>query len=408
MASIVFINRYFFPDYSATSQLLSDLAFDYATKLNRNVAIVTSRQIYDDPQAILASLETIRGVTVYRVWTARFGRGNLLGRALDYFTFYISSAVKLFSLVKKGDVVVAKTDPPLISVVAAIVVKLRGAILVNWVQDLFPEVATQLGLAAIRPIEYPVRRLRNWSLRVAKRNIVLGELMKTKLLDLGVHSSNIEIIHNWTDEVAIVPISRDENEFVKAWGLEDKFVVAYSGNLGRAHEYETILGAAEQLSSDFDLVFLFIGGGALFDDLKKEVVKRNLQCFIFKPYQKREDLSKSLSIADVHMISLRPELEGSIVPSKLYGVLAVGKPIIFVGSENGEIARFIKENDVGRAVGVGKVVDLVESISFFYGRPQELGRVCRRARDLVESKYSKESSLEKWREVLASVDRSYS
>ena len=405
MASVVFINRYFFPDYSATSQLLSDLAFDYAAKLDRNVAVITSRQIYGDPRATLVSLEAIRGVKIYRVWTARFGRGNLLGRALDYITFYISSAVKLFSLVKKGDVVVAKTDPPLISVVAAIVVRLRGAILVNWVQDLFPEVATELGLKTIRPMEYPIRRLRNWSLRVAKKNIVLGELMKAKLLGLGLHSSNIEIIHNWTDEVAIVPINRDENDFVKAWGLEDKFVVAYSGNLGRAHEYETLLGAAEKLSGESDIVFLFVGGGALFDDLKKDVVKRNLQCFIFKPYQKREDLSKSLSIADVHMISLRPELEGLVVPSKLYGVLAVGKPIIFVGSEHGEVARFIKEYDVGRAVGVGKVVDLVESILFFYRRSQELGRVCRSARGLVERKYSRESSLEKWREILASVDR---
>src|SRR5713101_3363648 len=136
---IVFVNRFFYPDQSATSQLLTDLAFHLA-KTGVAVHVVTSRQLYGNSDALLSSKDNICGVRVTRVWTTRFGRQNLPGRTLDYLTFYLSAARSLFALLKPGNVVVAKTDPPLISVVAAMVAKIRGAKLVNWLRDLFPEI----------------------------------------------------------------------------------------------------------------------------------------------------------------------------------------------------------------------------------------------------------------------------
>ena len=139
MKKIIFINRYFYPDHSATSQMLSDLAFGLATNSDgKEIHIVTSQQRYDDPAAKLAAYKQIEHVHIHRVKTTRFGRQNLIGRACDYLSFYFSAGVKLFKLTKKGDTLVAKTDPPLISVIAAIVVQLKKAHLVNWLPDLFP------------------------------------------------------------------------------------------------------------------------------------------------------------------------------------------------------------------------------------------------------------------------------
>jgi len=160
----VFVNRYFYPDHSATSQLLSDLCFFLADK-GFQVHVVTSRQLYEDPEAELAEEEEVNGVKVHRVWTSRFGRTHLLLRAVDYLTFYLSAGYKLLSLVSREDVIVAKTDPPLISVVAWLVAKLKGAMLINWLQDLYPEVAMALEVRGMGLMSGVLCSLRNLSLR---------------------------------------------------------------------------------------------------------------------------------------------------------------------------------------------------------------------------------------------------
>ena len=145
----VFVNRFFWPDHSATSQLLTDLAYTLAVH-GKRVSVITSRQRYDEPRAQLPSSETESGVIIERVWTSHYGRHGLLGRAFDYLTFYLSALLKMWRTVSKGDVVVAMTDPPMISVPAAMVASIRGAKLVIWHQGLFPEVASELGVKGMR------------------------------------------------------------------------------------------------------------------------------------------------------------------------------------------------------------------------------------------------------------------
>src|SRR6185436_3966344 len=173
---IVFVNRFFYPDHSATSQILADLAFHLA-KTGLSVHVVTSRQIYNDPNAILPVNHRIDNVHIIRIWATQFGRQNLPGRTLDYLTFYLSAAWSLLVLLKPGDIIVAKTDPPLISVVAAMVAMVRGGKLINWIQDLFPEIAGALAANGIKWIEAPLRSIRNWSLRAASQNVVIGNEM---------------------------------------------------------------------------------------------------------------------------------------------------------------------------------------------------------------------------------------
>ena len=171
---VIFLNRYFYPDHSATSQILSDLAF-FLAGAGHEVCVVTSCQLYDDAAAGLALRERIDGVEVHRVRTTRFGRDNLFGRAVDYATFYLAAGWRLWRIARAGDVIVAKTDPPLISVVASLIARWRGARLVNWVQDVFPEVAEALGVRALAgPQAGLLRRLRNRAFRSAAANVVLG------------------------------------------------------------------------------------------------------------------------------------------------------------------------------------------------------------------------------------------
>ena len=149
MQRLIFVNRFFFPDHSATSQILSDLAF-YLAGTGREIQVVTSTQIYDDPKASLPSYEIIDNVRVHRVSSTQFGRTALLGRAVDYLSFYRSVQQCLIKIVRQGDIVVAKTDPPLVSVVAMAATRRKGARLVNWLQDIFPETAVQLGVPFMR------------------------------------------------------------------------------------------------------------------------------------------------------------------------------------------------------------------------------------------------------------------
>ena len=351
---ILFVNRFFYPDNSATSQLLADLTFDLASE-GEAVEVVTSRLRYDGPGTEPLTDEMVQGVHVHRVWSSRFGRTHLLGRALDYFTFYVAAMWMLWRQVNRNTVVVAKTDPPLLSLIVAPVVRWRGATLVNWLQDLFPEVAAALGVRWVRgPALSLLRRARNASLRAARTNVVLGRRMEARVLAQGVPAAQVRIIPNWADGEAVQPLAREANPLRATWALQGQFVVGYSGNLGRAHEFETFLEAADALTERREVVFLFIGGGAQRAAVEHAARQRGLANVLFRPYQPRTRLSESLGVADVHLVSLNPALEGLIVPSKFYGIAAAGRPTLFVGDVDGEIPQVLRDAECGYAVASGE------------------------------------------------------
>lgn len=398
---LIFINRYFYPDHSATSQMLSDLAFGLAKLDNRqSIHIVTSRQRYDDAAARLPAYEVIQDVHVHRIATTRFGRQNLLGRAIDYLSFYLSSFFCLLKLAQKGDTLIAKTDPPLISVVAALVSTIKRAHLINWLQDLFPEVAAELGVKLARGLPYRLlKTIRNKTLRHAEMNIAIGELMAERLRREGIPSHKITVIHNWADGEQLKPVPHEQNPLRTEWGLQGKFVVGYSGNLGRSHDFSTILDAAEALKQRDDIVFLLIGGGAQLPRVQQECREKGLSNVMFKPYQPREKLSESLSVADVHLISLKPELESLIVPSKFYGVLAVGRPVIFIGDLQGELAKIIQNQKCGEIVTQNDANQLIANILKQHDKA-ELSIEDSKIRMLFELKYSKKRATSEFSHIL--------
>lgn len=399
MNKIVFVNRFFYPDHSATSQLLSDLAFALAGDV-REIHVVTGRQAYDDPYAALPAEELCRGVHIHRVWATRFGRGRLAGRAMDYLTFYLSATLCLFRLTRRGDVIVAKTDPPVISVPCAWVAALRRARLINWLQDLFPEVAVALRAPGARLVAPVVSWLRNRSLFKARTNVVLGECMRDRVRAAGVPDGNIAIIPNWSNGDGVTPIAPENNDLRSEWALAGHYVVGYSGNMGRAHEFDTLVDVMEALRDDDRVKFLFIGRGARRSDIEREVARRGLTNVMFRDYQPRELLAQSLSLPDLHVISLRPELEGLIVPSKFYGVAAAGRPTLFIGDRAGELARILHAGQCGLTCRPGDVSAAVAAIRQLVDQPELGVAMGRRARALFEREYVDTRAFARWRAVL--------
>ncbi len=378
--------------------MLSDLAF-FLSARGYQVHVITGKHGYDERTGTLPQIESVQNVTVHRVWSTRNGYRSLIHKMSNYMTFYISAAWFLRRIAGKGDIVIAKTDPPLMSVAAGRVARRHGARLVNWIQDLFPEIAVSSGIRGVNgAFANWLQRMRNNSLNRAEVNVVLGEKMRTRLLQEGVASKQIRIIHNWADGDSIQPQTSEYNPLREEWGLAGKFVVGYSGNLGRAHEIETLLGAAEALRHDPDIYFLFVGGGSLLEQLKVEVEKRSLQNFVFQPYQPRELMSQNLAASDVHLTILRPELEGLIVPSKIYGILAAGRATLFIGDRDGEVARILQEGDAGVTVQDGDA--LVQQINHMKTNPAELARMGWNARAIFDERYAAHIAFKKWEAVL--------
>jgi glycosyltransferase involved in cell wall biosynthesis len=405
MKRLFFVNRYFHPDHSATSQLVSDLAFHVAAS-GRQVCAITSQQLYDDAKFRLPATETIRGINVVRVPTSQFGRAGLIGRAVDYFSFYASAWRALRKLVKRGDVIVAMTDPPLVSIPAMQVATGRGAHLINWMQDVYPEVAFELGVPVIRgPIKGTFAYLRDRTLQMAAANVVVGQRMRDKITSLGAATEKIQVIHNWCDDEQISPVSNADNPLRRDWGLENKFVVGYSGNLGRGHEFDTVLAASERLRHNPRIVFIFIGGGHRMDELERIVKSRRLDTsFRFVPYQDRINLKQSLGVPDVHWISLKPAVEGMIVPSKFYGIAAAGRPTIAITARDGEIARLVLEHSCGLVIEPGQADALAEAIARLSNDPQSLAAMGQRARAMLEAHFTRRQALDRWSDVLDRVE----
>jgi glycosyltransferase involved in cell wall biosynthesis len=404
MTRLIFLNRFFYPDHSATSQILSDLAFHLAS-LGRDVHVITSQQLYDAPRANLAKEERVRNVQIHRVPTTAFGRAALWGRGFDYASYFASMWRCARSIASPGDVLIAKTDPPLTSVIAMWVAQQTNARLVNWLQDIYPEVAAERGVPFMRgSVGRSLGRLRDQSLRRAQANVVVGRLMAERVKSFGAPPEHVHVIPNWADDDNLFPLAHADNPLRREWGLDGSFVVGYSGNLGRAHEFETVLSGAERLRTYPHIIFLFIGGGHHFDQLTQAVRERGLQqMFRFVDYQPQEILRYSLSVPDVHLVSLRPELEGLIVPSKIYGIAAVGRPIISVTAREGETADLVRKHACGLEVEPGDGASFAEAVVKLRENPEMVADIGKRARAMLDASFTRRHAFARWESLLATV-----
>ncbi|SES42145.1 glycosyltransferase family 4 protein [Rhizobium sp. NFR03] len=400
---VVFANRYFYPDQSATSRMVSSVAFGLA-KRGFDVAVIASRDIHNRRDIVLPAEEIVSGVKIRRVSTTRFGRQNLMGRGIDYLLYHIMTFFWIVTNVSAGDIAVVCTDPPLLSVTSGLALRLKNATMVNWIMDLFPETAIELGyFSRLKRLAGPTVALRNWSLRTRGICVCPTGTMADYILRQGLPRDRVVAMHHWSDGEEIRPVEPARNSLRTEWGLGGTFVVGYSGNFGRAHDFETVLGAAERYRADETIRFLMIGGGHQHAMVTVRARKEDLRNVVFHPLQPIDKLSESLGAADVHLVSLLPKLEHCIVPSKLYGILAAGRPTIFIGDEDGEVARIIARAGCGLHVAIGDIEGLTRAISYLAGNPEICRSMGQRARQLLATDYSRDGAIDAWSGLISTL-----
>jgi glycosyltransferase involved in cell wall biosynthesis len=338
---VLVVNQYFHPDRSATAQLLTELCDDLAQ--SSRVQVIAGRPSYNPVTEEERDRES--PVQVKRAWSTSFDRTWMPGRLLNYATYLAGSVIQAMAA-SRPDVLLAWTDPPLIGLVAAIAARARRVPLVLTTQDVFPDVAIQLGRLRNRTAIAGLRRAAKMQYSTAARIVSIGRDMNDRLLELGVPATKLRTISNWADGTQIVPL-QGVSPLRRAWGVADRFVVMHSGNVGLSQSLDTMIGAAALLRDRSDLVFVIVGEGAAKARLQADVERQGLNNLKFLSYQARTTLSESLGAADVHVVALKRGLAGFIVPSKVYGIMAAGKPMIAAVEAQSEPGRIVEEHKCG-------------------------------------------------------------
>jgi len=342
--NILLLNQAFYPDVVSTAQHASDLA-RCLVQAGHNVTVVCSSRGYDDPRIRFLKRQTWNGVNIIRVQSTGFGKASKWRRAADFGTFMASCALRL-GFLPQFDVVVAMTSPPLISFLSSFVVPRRASALVFWSMDLNPDEAIAAGWLSERSLTARVlSRMLLHSLKRAAVIVALDRFMKDRIEAKGIEPEKVVVVPPWAHDDHVRFDSEGREEFRKLHGLSNKFVVMYSGNHSPCHPLDTLLGAAERLADRDDIAFCFVGGGSEFVKLRERARNRGLRNVLCLPYQPMEKLSGSLSAADLHAVVMGDKYVGIVHPCKIYNILAVKKPFLYIGPNESHVTNIIGQND---------------------------------------------------------------
>lgn len=395
---VVLVNQYYLPAEAPTAVLAADLMEALAAR-GHEAHVITSARAYNDASRTYSREEAIRGVHVWRTQTSGFGRGGKLGRMFDYVTFLLCARWRL-SRLPRPDLVIAMTTPPMLARAVLPVCRRRGARLLYWAMDLYPEVAFALGvLRADGWIGRMLTRAARQSIAAADHVVALGPAMAERLRAQG--ANRVDVVDNWCDGSAVRPRDREGHPMRRSNGWDGKFVVLYSGNMGLAHEFGTVLDAALELEERADIVFAFVGGGARHAEIARGARERRLSVE-FHPWVEAPQLADGLTAGDVHLITMLDAVEGLLVPSKIYGVLAAGRPTLYVGPPGSAIAGILARADCGVTVPVGASRELAEWIRRYADEPELREAHGRNARLAFEQDYDRPHALRKFAEIVES------
>jgi glycosyltransferase involved in cell wall biosynthesis len=395
---VLLLNQYYHPDIAATAQLLGDLGAELARRGHEVTAIASTRGYAGGARHPLVAEHA--GVRILRVPATALGRGSFLTRGVDYAS-YLAGALPLAAAVAP-DVVVALSTPPL---VAALGLLLRAR-LVYWVMDVYPDVAVRLGALDERgAIARALRVLSRTLVTRADAVVALDEVMRQRLIAAGAEPSRVEVIDNWVDGDAVRPLAPRDNPLRRRLGITDTFTVSYSGNMGLGHDFETVTEAMALLR-DEPIHWLFIGDGPRRAELEARVRASGARA-TFLPYRERDELPVSLTAADASLVTLADGLGGLLVPSKLYGILAAGLPVIYVGPPEGRVAAVVEGERVGVTARNGDAAGLargVRQIAAATPEAQEArAAMGQRARRLFETRFARPLALERHHALLCRV-----
>jgi len=394
------LSELYLPAESGTGFLMGKLAEGLAT---RYPVTVLCGYPPDPRVSGIPAVENQNGVSVQRCAGTKFNKDRVWLRSLNLFTISFSIFLKAIRLVRRGDKVLVVTNPPSLPFFASIVCKLRQAKCYLLIHDVYPEVLTAAGLLAAESFATrSLNWLNTWLYKRMEKVIVLGRDM-SRIVARRAHpvDSRIVIIPNWADVDEIVPMQREENAFLARLHILDKFVIQYAGNMGRTHGIENLLASARSLQNRNNIHFLFVGEGAKRRWLEERVSALGLGNVTILPLQPRRELCTLLNACNVAVISFIPGMAGLSVPSRMYSIMAAGKPIIAVADEDSELAMVVREEEIGWVVPPDRPELLIEVILRSQSEPgvaQEMGK---RARRVAEQKYSYTRVLESYQNLFA-------
>ncbi len=403
---VLFVNQYYWPDYAATAQQMSDLA-EHLVEHGHDVTVVCSRGQYADGSgAPTPKRQTHRGVRIRRLSAPGFGKAGRFGRIIDYAGFHLLTGLWMLLFGWRYDVIVTLTTPPLIGLYATFVRWLSfGRVRhVCWVMDLHPDIEFELDMWSPRhPLYAALGWLNDLHLRHADACGVLGPCMGERLRDKRIGPDRIEVISVWNRAGDVEPMPAADSTLRREHGLTGKFVVMYSGNAGIIHHFDAVCQAMLTLKDDDRIRFLFVGSGRRLDEIRAFVDEHRLTNFLHLPYQPREQLGDSLAAGDVHLVTMRPRMQGTAVPCKTYGIMAAGRPILFVGPADADTAVQVREGDMGYVLDVADADELIRTIRKLADDPELVQHLGRRAHAQFLEHFERTTCCNQWMRLLERV-----
>jgi glycosyltransferase involved in cell wall biosynthesis len=347
---VLILNEYFYPDVSATAQYSSELARALVRE-GHEVTVVAGRRDYARPERRLPRKETWEGIHIRRVSSAGSGKTRRWQRAAHFASYLLSCACRLLCM-GSHDEVVALTTPPLLSVLAALFTRLKGGRLTIWIMDLNPDEAVAAGWLKPGGLAHSfLEHLLRYSLRRAHTVVALDRFVRERVLAKGVRPENVAVLPPWSLDEAVEYDPAGRDDFRRRHGLEGKFVVMYSGNLSPCHPLDTLLESAERLQSKPEkgapVVFCFVGGGSELVKVNTVVRTKNLKNVVCLPYQPIDRLGASLSAADLHVVVMGGPFVGIIHPCKIYNILKLGVPFLYIGPASSHVTDMLPDGADG-------------------------------------------------------------
>ena len=374
---VLLLNQFFWPDAAATSQLLTDLARGLADR-GHDVHVICADSGYAVPGLAARDSDDAPPVTIYRLKSAKFIHGPL-GRVVSYGSFFAAAAVRSLT-VPRPDVVVSLTTPPLLSLIGSLTQLLRRSKHFIWEMDVYPDVAVDLQyMRAGGLLQRLVGLVADFSRRRCTGILALGPCMRDRLLKRGIPAAKIHVAENWADGESIRPEPLSPQDHPLS--------ILYSGNLGLAHDVDTIAGAMRELKNDPRFQFVFAGSGPRRKQLEAWCGEEEIRSVDFRPYSQRANLGESLSAGDIGLVTQKPACLGSVVPSKVYGLLAAGRPVLFIGPKESTVARIVNQFACGWAIEAGDVPALVTLLQRLSVNRTEVERAGWRARQAFNENY---------------------
>ncbi len=389
------INQWLPPDPAPTAVLCGELVA-LLQDMRRPLVLVSRARGADGQSAT-------DGPGLRRIVIDRLAHGptGIASKLASWPTFAWRTSRVLLDELKPEDLVVVCSDPPLFYPLAIRAARRRGARVIHWSQDVYPDVVERhRPFPGLKALLSPLRAWRNAAVRHADRVVAISAGMAGLMQAAGART---EVIPNWARDDRISPREPGCSALRREHFAADDFVVGYSGNLGRVHEFDTLVAAARVLRDDRRIKFLIVGTGPRKPELEAMVAQAGLQNFRFLPLQPEAHLTDTLAAGDVHFVSLRPEFEALVLPSKLYSIAAVGRPVVFCGDVNGETATLVREHRFGDACQAGDGPGLAKTIRALAGNPVRCSELGNNAREMINSHYSRAAALAKWRALIEAL-----